>query len=146
MHCFCQLNFIMFFSISYIVLTVIFIIIVFDMVSTRSIFPCFFFAGFLLFSPKGSVTGCDSSLGRLHFAYASSFPLLLLRLCSNRCDEALLAYINSLLNRLSIVHGGKISTIIIIIIIIIRSSVTKFHLIVFIYVSDVFRCRFLLHL
>ena len=42
--------------------------------------------------------------------------LLLLRLCSNRCDEALVAYRNSLLNRWNIVHGGKILTIIIIII------------------------------
>ena len=30
---------------------------------------------------------------------ASTFRLLLLRLCSNRCAEALLAYRNSLLNR-----------------------------------------------
>ena len=48
----------------------------------------------------------------LHFAYASSFRLLL----SNWCAEALVAYRNSLLNRLSIVHGGKILIIIIIII------------------------------
>ena len=37
----------------------------------------------------------------LHFAYASSFRLLLLRLCSNRCAEALVVYRNSLLNRLT---------------------------------------------
>ena len=35
-------------------------------------------------------------------------------LCSNRCAEALVAYRNSLLNRLNIDHGGKILTIIII--------------------------------
>ena len=59
-----------------------------------------FFAGLLLFSPKGSVTGCDSLLGSfchspvyvLLFAYASSFRLLLLRLCNNRCAEALGVY------------------------------------------------------
>ena len=51
---------------------------------------------------------------------ASSFRLLLLRLCSNRCAEALVAFIHSLLNRLGIVHGGKILTIIIIIIIIVN--------------------------
>ena len=44
----------------------------------------------------------------------SSSRLLLLRLCSNMCAEALVAYRNSLLNRLNIVHGGKILTIIII--------------------------------
>ena len=36
----------------------------------------------------------------LPFADASSFLLLLLRLCSNRCVEALVAYRNSLLNGL----------------------------------------------
>ena len=41
--------------------------------------------------------------------------LLLLRLCSNRCVEALVAFRNSLLNRWNVVHGGKILTIIIII-------------------------------
>ena len=35
--------------------------------------------------------------------------------CSNRCAEALVAFRNSLLNHLNIVHGGKILTIIIII-------------------------------
>ena len=49
----------------------------------------------------------------LPFAYASSFRLLLLRLCSNRCAEAIVAYRNSLLKRLNIVHGSKILTIII---------------------------------
>ena len=39
--------------------------------------------------------------------------LLLLRLCSNRCAEALVAYRNSLLNRFNIVQGGKILTIMI---------------------------------
>ena len=33
--------------------------------------------------------------------------LLLILLCSNRFAEALVAYRNSLLNRLNIVHGGK---------------------------------------
>ena len=36
-------------------------------------------------------------------SYASSFRLLLLRLCSNRCAEALVVYRNSLLNRLTAV-------------------------------------------
>ena len=34
---------------------------------------------------------------------ASSFRLILLRLCSNRCAEALVVYRNSLLNRLTAV-------------------------------------------
>ena len=55
------------------------------------------FAEFLLFSPKISVTGCVWLLALqfllfysvLPFAYASSFWLLLLRLCSNRCAGTL---------------------------------------------------------
>ena len=39
--------------------------------------------------------------------------LLLLRLCGNGCAEALVAYSSSLLNRLTIVHGGNILTIIV---------------------------------
>ena len=42
---------------------IIIIIIVFDRVF-KTFFPCFF-AGFLL-SPKGSVMGCDSSLGSFY--------------------------------------------------------------------------------
>ena len=66
--------------------------------------------------------GCDSSLGdfvillcsvRVH---VSSFGLLLLRLCSiGVLREALVMYRSSLLKLLSIVHGGKILTIIIIV-------------------------------
>ena len=93
-----------------------FIIIELDKVLTTSSPVCF--AGFLLFSSKGSDTGCDSSLGsfcslKVYFLSRSCFWLLLLRLCSNRCAEALVAYRSSILNRLNIVHGGKILTIII---------------------------------
>ena len=73
-------------------------------------FSCFF-AGFLLFSPKGS---CSHGMwllawefllfsSALPLAYASSFRLLLLRLCSNRCAEALVIYTNFILNRLTAV-------------------------------------------
>ena len=66
--------------------------------SFNSLFFCFF-AGFFLFSPKGSVTGCDFSLSSFCYSKvyfisrrASSFRLLLLRLWSNRCGEALVVY------------------------------------------------------
>ena len=49
-----------------------FIIIVFDRVLTRS--SPVFFAGSLLFSPLGSVTGCDSSLGSVYLKV--NFPFL----------------------------------------------------------------------
>ena len=88
------------------------------------LFPCYF-AGFLLFSPKGSVTGCDSSLA-CEFCYlivyfnsrsCIFFPanIITTTVCSNRCADALVGYRNSSLNRLYIVHGGKILLIIIII-------------------------------
>ena len=40
----------------------------------------------------------------ISFCVCISFWLLLLRLCSNMCAEALVAYISSLLNRLGVVH------------------------------------------
>ena len=68
----------------------------------------FFFVGFLLLSPKGSVTG--SATPRLgvsailqcisYHVHASYFRLLLLPMCSNKCVEALVVYRNYLLNRL----------------------------------------------
>ena len=52
------------FSISYIVLTSYAYYYVSYLIRFNTLFSCFF-AGFLLFSAKGSVTGCDSSLGSL---------------------------------------------------------------------------------
>ena len=86
----------------------------------NTLFSCFF-AGFLLFSPKGSVTGCDSSLGSFCYSlvtsfrvHASSFRLLLLRLCGNRCAEALVIYRNSLMGLLLSKEVMQLKTIIII--------------------------------
>ena len=63
-----------------------------------------------MFSPKGSATGCDLLLGvsvilqRTSFrVHASSFRLLIVRICGNICAEALVVYRNSLLNRLTAV-------------------------------------------
>ena len=71
-----------------------FIIIVFWL-GCDELFSCFFLR-FLLFSLNGSVTGCDHTWEFLLFLslfsycfHASSFWLLLLRLCNNRCAEAL---------------------------------------------------------
>ena len=66
--CFCLLNFIVLFPFFIKYYNIVFIIIVFRLGSDKP--------GFLLFSPNGSVTGCDSSLGSfcysriiLHFAF-----------------------------------------------------------------------------
>ena len=60
-----------------------------------TLFSCFY-AGFLLFSPKGSVTGCDSLLASFCYlkVYVISrsyilFRVLLLRLGINRCAVSL---------------------------------------------------------
>ena len=60
-----------------------------------------------VFSPKGDVTPCWGVFINLKCTsfrvLASSFRLLLLRLCSSRCAEALVVHRNSLLNRLTAV-------------------------------------------
>ena len=72
-----------------------------------------------MFSPKRSVTGCDSSLGSLfksvlHFAFLHLlsgyyyYDYVVIGVLRN------VAYRNLLLKRVNIVHGGKILTIIII--------------------------------
>ena len=84
------------FSISLKYYNIMFIFTVFRL-GSDTLFSCFF-AVFRLFSHKGSVTGCDSSLGSFcysrmifHFeVHASSERLLLLRLCNNGCAEALI--------------------------------------------------------
>ena len=92
--CFLLIEFHYAFSISYTVLTC-YVYYCCIWLGFYPLFSCFF-AVFLLFSSKGSVTGCDSSLGSfviltvLPFSHASSFRLLLLRLCNNMCAEALL--------------------------------------------------------
>ena len=106
---------------------VMFIIIVFDRGLTGS--PPVSSLDFYRSLPRGSVTGCDSLAGEfllfssaLPSAYASSFPLLLLPLFSNRCADALMVYKNSFLNRLTAVLKRLSNLIIIIIIIIIKKS------------------------
>ena len=107
--CFLLIEFHCFFSISYIVLAcyVYYYCILFGF---NTLFFCFF-AGFLLFSSKGSVKACDSSLGsfcyspvyflshvHLHYAYYY-YDYVVIGVLA----EALLVYRNSLLNRLTAV-------------------------------------------
>ena len=68
----------MFFSISYIVLTC-YVYYYWIWLGFNMLFSCFL-AGFLLFSSKWSVTGCDSSLGS--FCYSIAYFLLLMHLHS----------------------------------------------------------------
>ena len=117
---FCLLNFRMIFPSLIQHQHVMFIIIVFDQVSTRS--SPVSLSDFYCSLPRDQSRDVTPSLGvsviqncTSFRVLASFFRLLLLRLCSNRCAEALLAYTSSLLNRLNIVHGCKILTIIIII-------------------------------
>ena len=95
-----------------------FIIIVFYMVLTHS--SPVSLQDFYCFLPRDQSRDVTSRLGvSINYkctsfrVLASSFRLLLVRLCTNRCAEALAAYRNSLLNRWNIVHGVKILTIII---------------------------------
>ena len=66
----------MFFSISCIVLTC-YVSFYSICLGFNTLLSCFF-AGFLLFSPNGSVTGCDSSLGR--FCYSPVYFISRMRL------------------------------------------------------------------
>ena len=85
-----------------------FIIIVFDRVLTRSspVSSQDFYCS-LPRDQSRDVTprlGVSINLKSTSFCIlASSFRLLLLRLCSNRCAEAFVVYRNSLLNRLTAV-------------------------------------------
>ena len=73
---FCWLNFIMFFSISCTVLTC-YVYYCCIWLGFNTLFSCFF-AGFQLFSPKESVTGCDSSLWSFCYSKVTSFLLCIL--------------------------------------------------------------------
>ena len=94
--CFLLIEFHCFFFISYIVLTC-YVYYYCIWLGFNMLLSCFL-AGFQLFSPKGSVTGCDSSLTSFCYTPLSSFRLciffrlLLLRIRSNRCAEALVVY------------------------------------------------------
>ena len=78
-HFFCRLNFIFFISCIVVICHVYYCCI---WLGFNTLFCCFF-AGFILFSPKGSVTGCNSLQLSVFvilqmYAYPSSFRLLLL--------------------------------------------------------------------
>ena len=93
-----------------------FIIIVFDSVLTRSspVSSPDFYCSLPKDQSQNVTPLFGVSIKSASFrVLAASFRLLLLRQCSNGCAKAIVAYRNSLLNRLSIVHGGKILTIII---------------------------------
>ena len=101
-----------FFSISYIVLTC-YVYYYCVLLGFNTLFSCFF-AGFILFSPKGSVTGCDSSLGS--FCHSPVYFLLRMHLHSGYYYydnvvvgvlRPLMVFRNSLLNRLTAVKAVK---------------------------------------
>ena len=139
--CFYWLNFIVLFPFLIKYFLILFIIIVFRLGSDKLV-SCFFcqyiivfdkvlirsspvsFQDFYCSLPRDQSRDVTPRLGvsvieecTSFCVLTSCFRLLLLRLCNNRCAEALVAYRNSLLNRLNIGHGGKIPTIMIIIIV-----------------------------